>query len=187
MIRTSHSHPILIAEIPVGQKGGAVGVTFAPGKFQHTAMTGSWARDLDVDLAAIRAWGASHLITLIEPGEFEELRIERLPECAAHHGLKWHGLPITDGAAPDERFLAPWTTLGPALCDELIAGRRLVVHCKGGLGRAGTVAALILLDTRTAQGADSAIAMLRSVRPGAVETRDQEDFIRRWTAHAAST
>lgn len=180
MIRTSHSHPLLIAEIPIGRKGGAVGVTFAPGKFQETAMTGSWARDLEIDLAAIQAWGASHLITLIEAWEAEELRIQQLPERASVYGLQWHWLPITDGAAPDERFLRPWKELGPRLCDELLAGRRLVVHCKGGLGRAGTVAALILLGTRTAQSADSAIARVRAVRPGAIETLAQEEFIERW-------
>lgn len=181
MIRTSQSHPLLIAEIPIGQKGGGVGVTFAPGKFQEFAMTGSWARDLDTDLAAIRAWGAAHLITLIEPWEFEQLRIEQLPERASQQGLQWYGLPITDGAAPDGRFLIPWKTLGPALCDDLLAGRRLVVHCKGGLGRAGTVAALILMDTQAVQSASSAIAKVRAVRPGAIETRAQEEFIQRWT------
>lgn len=185
MIRTSQSHPLLIAEIPIGQRGGGVGVTFAPGKFQEIAMTGSWARDLDTDLAAIKAWGAAHLITLIEPWEFEELRIQRLPERASQQGLQWHGLPITDGAAPDERFLVPWKTLGPELCDELLAGRRLVVHCKGGLGRAGTVAALLLLDTRTAPSASSSIEMVRAVRSGAVETRAQEEFIHRWALRAS--
>ena len=180
MIRTSQSHPLLIAEIPIGENGGGVGITFAPGKFQDFAMTGSWARDLDTDLAAIRTWGAVHLISLIEPWEFQELRIEHLPDRASQQGLQWHGLPITDGSAPDERFLVPWIALGPELCDELLAGRRLVVHCKGGLGRAGTVAALLLLDTHTAPSASSAIEMVRVVRPGAVETRAQEEFINRW-------
>lgn len=113
VIRTSHSHPLLIAEIPIGSNGGYVGVSFAPGKFQEIAITGSWARDLDTDLSAIRAWGATHLITLIESWEFDELRIPQLPGRASQLGLQWHGLPIIDGAAPDVRFLLPWETLGP--------------------------------------------------------------------------
>jgi ADP-ribosyl-[dinitrogen reductase] hydrolase len=180
MIRTSLSHPIRIAELPVGTQGGAIGITFAPGKFQEVAMTGNWARDIDVDLAAIRAWGADHLITLIEPWEFEELQIQSLPERAAAHGLIWHSLPIIDGAPPDTRLLDKWETLGPLFARELLAGQKVVVHCKGGLGRAGTVASMFLLDTRTAKDGGEAMRMVRQVRPGAIETPAQEVFIRGW-------
>ncbi|MBE1162999.1 hypothetical protein [Dyella acidiphila] len=127
-VRTSASHPLRIATLPVGENGGAVGVTFAPGKRQASAMTGIWERDLDEDLNAIRRWGASDLITLIEPHEFIELHIEDLPERTVLHGLRWHGLPITDGAAPDNRFLAPWKALLPTLLQRLDQGKRVVVH-----------------------------------------------------------
>lgn len=180
MLRTSLSHPIHIAELAVGKKGGVIGITFAPGKFQEVAMTGSWARDIEADLAAIRAWGADYLITLIEPWEFEELRIQSLPERAAAHGLIWHGLPMLDGAAPDTRLLDRWGTLGLLLSRELLAGQKIVVHCKGGLGRAGTVASMLLLDTKGAQDGDEAMRMVRQVRPGAIETSVQEMFIRGW-------
>lgn len=180
MVRTSLSHPIRIAELAVGTKGGAIGITFAPGKFQEVALTGSWARDIDTDLAAIRAWGADYLITLIEPWEFEELQVQALPERAAAHGLIWHSLPIVDGAAPDSRLLAQWGTLGLLLSRELLAGQKIVVHCKGGLGRAGTVASMLLLDAGAAQDGDEAIRMVRQVRPGAIETLVQEVFIREW-------
>lgn len=59
MVRTSLSHLIRIAELAVGTQGGAIGITFAPGNFQEVALTGSWAWDIDTDLAAIRAWGAA--------------------------------------------------------------------------------------------------------------------------------
>ncbi|WP_313493258.1 cyclin-dependent kinase inhibitor 3 family protein [Stenotrophomonas sp.] len=180
MVRTSLSHPIRIAELAVGTQGGAIGITFAPGKFQEAALTGSWARDIDTDLAAIREWGADYLITLIEPWEFEELRIQSLPARAVAYGLIWHGLPIVDGAAPDTHLLDQWGTLGPLLSRELLAGRKIVVHCKGGLGRAGTIASMLLLDTGEAQDGDGAIGMVRRVRPGAIETSVQEVFIRRW-------
>lgn len=184
MVRTSLSHPIRIAELPVGTQGGAIGITFAPGKFQEVAMTGSWARDIDTDLIAIRAWGANYLITLIEPWEFEELRIQSLPASAVAHGLIWHGLPIIDGAVPGIRQLDQWLTLGPLLSRELLAGKKIVVHCKGGLGRAGTVASMLLLDTGEAQDGDEAIGMVRQVRLGAIETLAQEVFVRGWMTYS---
>lgn len=178
MKRTSLTHPLVIAELPIGTQGGAVGVTFAPGKHQAQAMTGIWERDLDTDLEAIRRWGADRLLTLIEPPEFPELKIEALPERVRSHGLAWDWLPIVDGCAPDERLLTPWQTLGPSLVGEIQEGSRVVVHCKGGLGRAGTVAAMLLIDSGTVGTADEAIARVRAVRPGAVETTEQERFLR---------
>lgn len=84
-VRTSLSHPLHIASLPVGARGGRIGVTFAPGKKQAVAMTGSWNRDLDLDLRTIRGWGASTLVTLLEPFEFDELEIASLPERASTH------------------------------------------------------------------------------------------------------
>ncbi|WP_372356337.1 cyclin-dependent kinase inhibitor 3 family protein [Xanthomonas sp. NCPPB 3443] len=178
--RTSLSHPLQIATLPVGHCGGAIGVTFAPGKHQDIAMTGSWSRDLDIDLQAISSWGASHLISLIEPWEFEDLQISALPERAVAHGLRWYGLPIRDGAAPDCGFLQTWKELEKSICNDLLDGERVVVHCKGGLGRAGTVACMLLLATKTSLSSEDAIRRVRQVRHGAVETSQQERFIHNW-------
>jgi len=181
-IRTSLTDPLKIATLPVGDQGGAIGVTFAPGKHQAAAMTGIWQRDLASDLQAIRAWGASDLITLLEAHEFEELSIMDLPQRATASDLRWHGLPITDGGAPDARFLEPWASLGPTLVDALRSGARVVMHCKGGLGRAGTVACMLLLDSGAVSDAEDAMAKVRAVRRGAIETAAQEAFLRAWPA-----
>ncbi|WP_324946895.1 cyclin-dependent kinase inhibitor 3 family protein [Dyella sp.] len=143
-------------------------------------MTGVWKRDLDTDIAAICTWGAKHLVTLLEPHEFVELGIEPLPERARAAGLRWYGLPITDGAAPDFRFLEPWKQWGPQFMQALQNGDRIVVHCKGGLGRAGLTGCLLLLDSGTVTSADQAMARTRAVRPGAIETLEQEIFLRAW-------
>lgn len=179
-IRTSQTDPLQIASLAVGTRGGSIGVTFAPGKHQDAAMTGIWQRDLDMDIEAIRTWGAEHLVTLLEPHEFVELRIESLPTRARAAGLRWYGLPITDGAAPDIRFLEPWKQLGPHFVQLLLDGKRLVVHCKGGLGRAGVTACLLLLDSGAVTNPDEAIAHVRAVRPGAIETPAQEIFLSAW-------
>lgn len=180
--RTSSSHPLQIAELGIGSEGGAIGVTFAPGKKQLSAMTGAWARDLDTDLAVISSWGATVLISLIEPWEFDELEIQALPEKAKAHGLEWHGLPIVDGDVPTQEWLKRWSDVGQQILGRVMAGGRVVIHCKGGLGRAGTVASMLLLQSDEYTDPDKVMAAVRRVRPGAIETVTQEEFLRDWAS-----
>ena len=66
--------------------------------------------------------------------------------------------------------------------DWLSADQIVLIHCMGGLGRSGLVAASLLVDVGL--GAAEAIREVREVRdPRAVETRAQEDFVARYAAH----
>mmetsp|Transcript_59951 Transcript_59951/g.130029 ORF Transcript_59951/g.130029 Transcript_59951/m.130029 type:complete len:1381 (-) Transcript_59951:223-4365(-) len=78
-----------------------------------------------------------------------------------------------------------------AITAKLTAWQSVMVHCGGGKGRAGTVAACLLLrfglegDDSIAQGqiqSDVALAHLRAIRPGSVETERQEKFIREYAS-----
>jgi len=178
-IRTSHTHPLEIGTIELRVAAARIGVTFCPGKTQGSAMTGIWQRDLDVDLQAIHAWGASHLVTLIEPHEIENLGVESLGKRAATLGMTWHHMPITDGGTPDAAFEERWEVIGHSLIDALNAGQSVVVHCKGGLGRAGTIAARLLLAVGECGTATQAIERIRSVRSNAIETVTQEAYLQR--------
>jgi len=115
-------------------------------------------------------------VTLIEPHEFELLRIPTLGDEAKLRGLDWHHLPIRDVSVPSPAFEAVWPTQSEALRGKLAAGENIVVHCRGGLGRAGMIAARLLVES----GIDpkAAIARVRAVRPGAIETSAQDDWAR---------
>ena len=175
--KTSGSHPINIATVRV--LNGRMGITFCPGKKQRGAMSGDWDRDLDIDLMAIREWGADHLITLIEDHEITALGVEALPCKAAVYGLQWHHLPIADGQPPNAEFEHQWTLLVPQLRAALGDGASVVVHCKGGLGRAGTVAARLLLACDPQLRPDEAMKIIREIRPRAIETLAQEQHLLR--------
>ena len=82
-------------------------------------------------------------------------------------------LPISGDAAPS--FEA---------CDEVVGFLRhaiwreqpVVVTCLHGIGRSGTIAAAYLIGCEQ-MGARDAIARVRELRPGAVESKAQEDFL----------
>jgi ADP-ribosyl-[dinitrogen reductase] hydrolase len=172
--RTSHSHPLDIA--PLGAPGGGrVGMTFCPGKTDPFAMSGPWARDLDTGLAAIQAWGAAALVTLMEPHELVHLGVSGLGKQVQAIGLDWYHLAIRDVSIPTPEFEIQWRTSGQALRERLLGGQSLVVHCRGGLGRTGLIAARLLIEL--GESPESALHRVRAARPGAVETREQEMYV----------
>lgn len=185
--RSSRTDPLRIGTIDLAG-GGKIGITFCPGKKQPFADTGAWNRNLDTDLDAIKAWGATHLVTLIAPWEFVDLDVIALPKRAKAHGLIWHHAPILDGHAPDilpkgftseEWFDGKWPVILPQLHAALDRGESVVVHCKGGLGRAGIVAALLLACRDPSLPCDEVVKRVRTARPNAIETVVQEHFLAR--------
>lgn len=173
-IRTSASHPLQIGTVSL-PGGGAIGITFCPGKCGPSLSGFQWERDLDADLAVISDWGAQAVITLIEDAEFRMLAVPDLGARVRDLGMAWYHLPITDVQTPDERFEVLWQEHREALLGILRSGGRVLVHCRGGLGRAGTVAALMLVELGVAPAV--AVRQVRAVRPGAIETRAQERYV----------
>jgi ADP-ribosyl-[dinitrogen reductase] hydrolase len=152
---------------------GLLGLTSCPGRARPGAPTGVGAR-LELDLAAIRDWGASLLLSLIEDSEFRELGIEdlggRLPA-----GLAWLRLPIRDFSVPDADWETAWRGAAPGLLALLGSGGRLCLHCMGGRGRSGLVAARLLIESGI--GPAEALGLVRRAREGAVETPAQEAYV----------
>jgi protein-tyrosine phosphatase len=143
---------------------------------QHSVLTGSyWDRDLALDLDRIRDWGAAAVVTLLEPKELTLLRVEGLGREVLLRNMRWFHLPIVDVSIPDEQFEQEWDIAGEELRSILRRGLDVLVHCRGGLGRAGRIAARLLIEL--GMEPTKAIARVRAVRPGAIETRDQEQFV----------
>jgi ADP-ribosyl-[dinitrogen reductase] hydrolase len=138
-------------------------------------MSGYWDRDLSLDLDAIRDWGAAAVVTLLEPKELALLRVERLGREVVRRRMLWFHLPIVDVSTPDEEFERRWEVSGAELRALLRDGRDVLVHCRGGLGRAGTIGARLLIEL--GMEPTTAIREVRDVRPGAIETREQEKYV----------
>jgi len=179
--KTSADDPLRIAAVESGVLGlGRVGVTFCPGKYdphggQYDGGTW-WDRDLGLDLDRIREWGAAALVTLLQPSELTMLRVECLGDEVARRSMLWFHLPIDDGSIPDEDFERRWQVDGEKLRAMLRSGLDVVVHCRGGLGRAGTIAARLLVELGLKP--KKAIKAVRAARgPYAIENSIQEEYV----------
>jgi ADP-ribosyl-[dinitrogen reductase] hydrolase len=89
--------------------------------------------------------------------------------------MEWHHLPIRDRAVPGAAFETVWPRTGRRLRAHLGAGRSILVHCMGGRGRSGTVAARLLVEL--GEEPRTAIERVRRARPGAIETGGQERHV----------
>ena len=172
---TSDTHPLRIAELDA-PGGGKIGLAVCPGKYQDEPLR-CWRRDLKSDLDVIEKWGANVVLTLVEAHELESLNVPALGSEVQARGVAWLHLPIVDNWIPDAAFEASWDDEARGLHEILDRGGRILVHCKGGVGRAGMIAARLLIERDAS--ADEAIAAVRRVRPGAVENTAQEGYLRR--------
>jgi len=116
--------------------------------------------DIDRDLTALSGYGIGALLTLTETA---------LPRGALErHGIEGLHLPVDD-------FHAPTTTQmldALAFLDHAGAsGTAVAVHCLAGQGRTGTVLAAYLI--RDGLSSEQAIAEVRAICPGAIESSPQ--------------
>lgn len=177
-VKTSLTHPLEIDPMPCG--AGLLGLTLCPGKQGPSNFGDPWERDLRLDMRAIVDWGATTVVSLMEPHELPMLNIPGLGDAAEDAGLEWHHLPIPDVKVPDERFERLWTYSGHVLRGKLRSGEKIVLHCRGGLGRTGMIAARLAIEFGVPP--DEALRGVREARTGTVETRAQEAYVLRQRA-----
>ncbi|HVM84524.1 MAG TPA: phosphatase [Candidatus Binatia bacterium] len=166
-----------IDPLPVAR--GHIGLCCCPGHRLTPRFVRPSLEALEEDLDVIAAFGATRLVTLMEADELRYIGVDprRLEQAASAHGLAWLHLPIRNLSIPSATWEDGWRTAGALLRQELEGGGRFAMHCYAGLGRTGTVAARLLIEN--GQDPRSAVAAVRRVRPGSIETWEQEDYVLR--------
>ncbi|HMV41931.1 MAG TPA: isochorismatase family protein [Leptospiraceae bacterium] len=154
-------------ENPSNQNEGKMGLTILPGRNDR-------ARSIAEDLRVIGENNITAVISLITEPEYEEYGVASLKEAYKNAGLTTCYFPIIDQGVPD------FITLDKNLkwMHEILSKKQnVLIHCVGGLGRSGTVAACYLIRYYGLSAKD-AIAHVRKYRSErAIESIEQEKFI----------
>ncbi len=142
-----------------------------------TPCPGTLAAGIEESLEALKTAGATALITLMTAEEMTKNRVNEIQAQCAALDLAWFHLPVEDECAPTEAFAELWTEVKKHLHDRLDKGEKLAVHCKGGSGRTGLLAAQILMERGVPTS--HAVEQVRALRSNAFTHAAQVDYINR--------
>ena len=182
-VGTSDTDPILVDFLPKDevQTPGRLGMTFAPGMWAGSVQ-GRWERDLAADIRALKEEHETDvLVSLMEKHEYRGYQIPELLEKDNFGSIEILRFAIKDMGVPEEAESERFEAFVQDIVQRLEQGQNVVAHCRGGLGRTGTLAACVLVALKR-HSADDAIDAVRAARKGTVQTREQEDFVRLFEA-----
>lgn len=155
---------------PLLHTAGRVGLSSCPGR-------PDLGEGLEGDVAALRALRVGTVVSLVDEAEMRIYSVAGLREALEGAGVRHLSYPIVDGLPPRE--------LGPtrALCLRILAllgeGETVLLHCIGGWGRSGTIAACLLCHE--GHSPRRAIELVRAARsPRCIETQAQEVFVHQY-------
>jgi atypical dual specificity phosphatase len=144
----------------------------------HIAIMSTPRHEDDIKALASPHLGIRHVLTLTE-------------ETPLHESW-FRGKPITNTYLPVPNYYPPSIEQMDLILTLFEDENKLplLIHCGGGKGRAGTVAACYMAafgfgkprlnQTHPEVSAPEAVALLRHIRPGSIETIQQKAFVSKW-------
>ncbi len=131
-------------------------------------------RDLIEDIETIKENGITHVFTLVTHEELRKHGVSNLVQSLKREGIICTHIPIKDQGIPTKEQI---NLLNQAIDNAINNQEKILIHCVGGLGRTGTIAALYL---RYANGMDAekAVNIVRNSRSQrAIESREQMSLV----------
>jgi len=137
---------------------------------------------LEEEIQAWRRAGIDVVVSLLEPEEAADLDLELERVHSEANGIEFRSFPIPDRSVPSpgtdtQKFLSQ-------LDSKLSLGKNVTIHCRQGIGRAGLIAAALLIEQGLGPG--EAIQRVSTARHIPVpETEEQRVWIESFAASLA--
>lgn len=163
MMTTVQTHPIWQLDLETG----ALILTPCPG---------TKGADLDASLAQLKEQGVEAIVTALDSAELASKSVSALGDTAQALGMQWFQIEIEDDCAPDADFAKKWCAASPELHKVVDSGGKVAMHCMGGSGRTGLLAAHLLLEKGWLL--EKIIRDVQALRPGAFTKPVQMAYIK---------
>lgn len=163
------THPTWL--LPLNQQGSGLVLTPCPG---------TKGVELESSLEQLKTQGVTVVVTALSDEELAEKSVEQLGEQVQALGMKWFQLVIEDDCAPGASFQLKWDAVSSDIQTALDNNQKVAMHCMGGSGRTGLLAAHALLERDWAL--DDIVGEVQALRPGAFTKPVQVEYIQQVAA-----
>ena len=161
---------ISISWIPIGKKN-LLGVSQFPGKnLQNIFDLSSFLKDLQI----IKKQKVKIVVSLLPDNEKNKLGLDDL--IWSKEEVEYIQFPINDFSVPPKKKFNELKKLISFIKENLMLSKYVLIHCNGGKGRSGMIAALVL----KAMKEKDPIKKVREKVIGAIETEEQEILVKDW-------
>ena len=161
---------ISISWIPIGKKN-LLGVSQFPGKnLQNIFDLSLFLKDLQI----IKKQKVKIVVSLLPDNEKNKLGLDDL--IWSKEEVEYIQFPINDFSVPPKKKFNELKKLISFIKENLMLSKHVLIHCNGGKGRSGMIAALVL----KAMKEKDPIKKVREKVIGAIETEEQEIFVKDW-------
>ena len=164
-----------ISWIPVpGKDNQSFGVSNCPGKHQNSLLK---KLSLKNDLNSIWNQEINCIVSLITKDELKKLDINDFDKTITEYGFEHYSVEIQDLGIPSTNQLSTFKILTKNIVVAIKTEKKVLIHCNAGLGRSGLFAGILVKEMTDI---NHPIDYIRKFRKGAIETKEQEEFISFW-------
>ena len=164
-----------ISWIPVpGKDNQSFGVSNCPGKHQNSLLK---KLSLKNDLNSICNQEINCIVSLITKDELKKLDINDFDKTITEYGFEHYSVEIQDLGIPSTNQLGTFKILTKNIIVAIKTEKKVLIHCNAGLGRSGLFAGILVKEMTDI---NHPIDYIRKFRKGAIETKEQEEFISFW-------
>jgi protein-tyrosine phosphatase len=141
-----------------------------------TPCPGTKGVSLEDSLTQLKSQGVQAIVTALSEAELINKGVESLGAFTQKLGMQWFQIEIEDDDAPSDEFQAKWDRASSHLHAILEEDGNVALHCMGGSGRTGLLAAHLLLEQGWAL--DDIVREVQALRPGAFTKPIQIEYIK---------
>lgn len=148
----------------------------------HTGSIGIMPRprgneDLESEILHLAKQDVGMLVSLLVASEIRELGLQKEEELCKKHQISFLHFPIQDRSLPDS--LQQVHQLIEQVEQACLEGKKILFHCRGGIGRVTLMAGAILRKTGLAS--EDIVKKISQIRGLQVpDTEEQADWLRRF-------